>query len=484
MKTGAVVVTDIVGYSKLTGDNQELALELLTEHDSIILKSIDDYNGKSLVNRGDGFVIFFSDSAKAILCSIDIQTKIKKRNKLSVKNRKFKIRIGIHSGTYQIQNGEYHGECVDVASELEPLAPKGGILISSTLNTEVEYVRNIFTREYNTFKINKSNQKTYEVFNNIIDWYPKSKKIYVSDEKKYLEKMHYFYDKGDYSASIKFANSIFESTKNKKLKDEIFGFLCNSFISTGRTDYANQIIKEIKKNYPKKINNELKAHYLKLEAHILSNNGKFKKANSVYAETLGILDSIQSKYYNEVLFYSLINLFLNSSLSLDIFNSRIQKLKNDKYKILIDIIGLILKRDEVTDSLIKKINKISKNQNKSYAFWLLSQYYTSCNMINESYEYETKAQNNLEWCLDNISDIELRNNFKKNILVHKKIFTESSVKIDDLFDFKDYENIDISNNQNLNSINFQFCINCGKENTTNSAFCLACNTDLKKESYQ
>ena len=53
MKTGAVVVTDIVGYSKLTGDNQELALELLTEHDSIILNSIDDYNGKSLVNRGD-----------------------------------------------------------------------------------------------------------------------------------------------------------------------------------------------------------------------------------------------------------------------------------------------------------------------------------------------------------------------------------------------------------------------------------------------
>ena len=133
MKTGTVVVTDIVGYSKLTGENQELALELLTEHDSIILNSIDNYNGKSLVNRGDGFVIFFSDSRKAILCSTDIQTKIKKRNKLSVKNRKFKIRIGIHSGKYQIQNGEYHGECVDLASELEPLAPKGGILISLSL---------------------------------------------------------------------------------------------------------------------------------------------------------------------------------------------------------------------------------------------------------------------------------------------------------------------------------------------------------------
>ena len=104
-------------------------------------------------------------------------------------------------------------------------------------------------------------------------------------------------------------------------------------------------------------------------------------------------------------------------------------------------------------------------------------------MINESYDYETKAQNNLELCLDNISDTELRNNFKKNILVHKKIFTESSVKIDDLFDFKDYENNDISNDEKLSFKNFQFCINCGKENTTNSTFCLGCNTDLKKDSY-
>ena len=38
--------------------------------------------------------------------------------------------------------------------------------------------------------------------------------------------------------------------------------------------------------------------------------------------------------------------------------------------------------------------------------------------------------------------------------------------------------------QKLSFKNFQFCINCGKENTTNSAFCLACNTDLKEDSYQ
>ena len=91
MKIGTVIVTDIVGYSKLTGDNQELALELLAEHDSIILKGIDIFDGKVLVNRGDGFVAIFLNPINAILCSTDIQTKINKRNKLSVKNRKFKI---------------------------------------------------------------------------------------------------------------------------------------------------------------------------------------------------------------------------------------------------------------------------------------------------------------------------------------------------------------------------------------------------------
>ena len=482
MKIGTVIVTDIVGYSKLTGDNQELALELLTEHDSIILKSVESFDGKVLVNRGDGFVVIFADSTNAILCSTDIQTKINKRNKLSVKNRKFRIRIGIHCGRYQIQKGEYHGECVDVASELEPLAPKGGILISSKLNSEIEYVKNVYTREYKKFKINKSNQVTYEVYNNMIDWYSKSSNIYVSNEKKYIKKMHSYYEEGDYSGSIKFANSIFESTKNKNLKLEISGFLCNSFISAGRMDYANKIIKEINNNFSENINNELEGHYLKLEAHILSNNGKFKKSDSLYNKSLDILYSIKSKYFNEVLFYLYMNLYLNGNLSEKTFSKRNIKLKNDKYKILIEVFKLVITKSEVDDSLIKKINNIDRTQNKSYALWLLSQYYSDNNMINESYNYETKAQDLLELCSNNISDNDLQQNFKKNILLHKKILSESLVKIDDLFDFSD----DIKDESSINSINsnnFNFCIECGIENVNSRIDCSECETDLRKGTY-
>jgi hypothetical protein len=267
------------------------------------------------------------------------------------------------------------------------------------------------------------------------------------------------------------------------LKVEISGFLCNSFLSAGRMDYANKIIKEIKINFQKNTNKELKGHYLKLEAHIFSNSGKFKKANSLYSESLEILDLIKSKYYNEVLFYLYINLFLDRNLSEDTFNNRQKKLKNDKYKILIEIIELVIKKDGINDSLIKKINDITRIQNKSYAFWFLSQYYSNNNKINESYDYETKAQDFLELCSNNISDIDLQEDFKKNILLHKKILSESSVKIDDLFDFSNDDINDENLSNSLNSNIFNFCIECGIENINNTLVCFKCKTDLKKDAY-
>ena len=134
-----VIVTDIVGYSKLTGDNQDLALELLAEHDKIIIESVKLLNGNILVNRGDGFVAMFSYPADAVLCSMDIQNKITTRNKFNIKSRLFRIRIGIHTCGYSKDGNDYHGECIDGASILEPLAPYGGILISSYLNSLLEF---------------------------------------------------------------------------------------------------------------------------------------------------------------------------------------------------------------------------------------------------------------------------------------------------------------------------------------------------------
>ena len=177
------------------------------------------------------------------------------------------------------------------------------------------------------------------------------------------------------------------------------------------------------------------------------------------------------------------NLYLNGNLTAEIFSKWDIVLNNDKYKTLIEVFKSVVTNNEIDNSQLKKINNISRMQNKSYCYWLLSHYYINNKMINESYHYETKAQDLLELCSSNISDIVLKENFKKNIFLHKKILSESSVKIDDLFDFPN-ENLQEDSINSLNSDNFNFCIECGIENINNVSDCFECKTDLRKDIYQ
>ena len=80
------------------------------------------------------------------------------------------------------------------------------------------------------------------------------------------------------------------------------------------------------------------------------------------------------------------------------------------------------------------------------------------------------------------SDIYIHGLGKKNIFLHKKILSESSVKIDDLFDFSN-ENLQEDSLNSLNSDNFNFCIECGIENINNVSDCFECKTDLRKDIY-
>ena len=78
-------------------------------------------------------IVQFDDYANSANCAVDIQRKLEKRNFLNIKERKLNVRIGIHYGEYIKEGNEIHGECIHIASKLEPLAPIGGIAISRQL---------------------------------------------------------------------------------------------------------------------------------------------------------------------------------------------------------------------------------------------------------------------------------------------------------------------------------------------------------------
>ena len=129
-----VMFTDMVGYSKLTGDDQNLALELLKEHDKIIEPLIAKYKGTIVKRIGDAIVAIFDDPSNIIQSAVEIQQSLKNRNNRNTKSRHITLRIGLHHGEIILKNDEVHGLGYDIASSIEPICEYGGIAVLSLIH--------------------------------------------------------------------------------------------------------------------------------------------------------------------------------------------------------------------------------------------------------------------------------------------------------------------------------------------------------------
>ena len=477
-----VIITDIVGYSKLTGDNQELALELLAEHDKLILKSIQKFNGRVLVNRGDGFIVVFKEPENAVLSSMEIQTAIKTRNKYNSRNRKFNIRIGVHAGEYSEDKNDFYGESIDTASILEPMAPPGGILISENLNKLLVLQPNIYSREYKKIPLNKKRRMTYLIYSNFIDWYlDKNNSIGILDISDFEKISLNYYKKLDYSSSLKFSNSIYELDQSKNINISNLNSICSSLIIIGQLDLANKLIPVIKVDINQKLDLEHTGKLFKLEGDIQFNKRKYRKSINLYKKSYELLKESNSSLLGELLFYIYLNLFIDNKLDKKVFNQYENKIVNDNYKILIDCIRSII-FDKDIDDCINNIDNMKDLRLKSYGYWLFSKYYGISKNISVSYKYETLAQDTLKESSLTISDKSLTEIYLLNLLIHQKILNETSVDIDDLID------IDINSNDNKEQNNisheaFLFCVSCGFKNKNHYSKCHSCNTNLLESYY-
>ena len=75
-KLAAIVFTDIVGFTKLSAENEPVALELLNRQREILKPIVDKYNGEWLKEIGDGLLLSFSTNREAVDCAIAIQNAV------------------------------------------------------------------------------------------------------------------------------------------------------------------------------------------------------------------------------------------------------------------------------------------------------------------------------------------------------------------------------------------------------------------------
>src|SRR5262245_32712906 len=75
-KLAAIFSTDVVGYSRLMGDDEEATIHTLTAYRAIISSLIQQYRGRVVDSPGDNLLAEFASVVDAVRCAVDIQQPI------------------------------------------------------------------------------------------------------------------------------------------------------------------------------------------------------------------------------------------------------------------------------------------------------------------------------------------------------------------------------------------------------------------------
>jgi len=137
-KLTAILYTDVAGYSRLTGGDEEGTHRRVMETLDHVSNRINEGGGKVLRYAGDAILADFSSVVTAVKCAVSIQNELHERNQSFDQNDKLLVRIGINIGDVIEDRGEVYGDGVNLAARLEAHAPEGGVCLSAIVHDQVK----------------------------------------------------------------------------------------------------------------------------------------------------------------------------------------------------------------------------------------------------------------------------------------------------------------------------------------------------------
>jgi TolB-like protein/class 3 adenylate cyclase len=131
-KIAAILVADVVGYSRLAGADEEGTLaRLRAMRSDLIDPAVAAHHGRTVKRTGDGSIVEFRSVVDAVRCAIEVQEGMVERNAGVAEDRRIQFRVGIHLGdVVEESDGDLMGDGVNIAARLEGIAEPGAICLS------------------------------------------------------------------------------------------------------------------------------------------------------------------------------------------------------------------------------------------------------------------------------------------------------------------------------------------------------------------
>src|SRR5258707_15127615 len=138
-KIAAILVADVVGYSRLAGtDEDRILARLRALRSDLSDPAIAVHKGRVVKRTGDGALVEFRSVVDAVRCAIEVQTGMVERNVGLPAERRIEFRIGIHLGdVVEESDGDLMGDGINIASRLEGIAKPGAICLSEDAYRQV-----------------------------------------------------------------------------------------------------------------------------------------------------------------------------------------------------------------------------------------------------------------------------------------------------------------------------------------------------------
>ena len=137
-RLAAILAADVAGYSRLMGQDEAGTLSRLRTHRrELIDPRIAEHKGRIVKTTGDGILIEFPSVVGAVTCAVAVQEGMAERNAAIAVEQRIEFRVGINLGDVIVEDGDIHGDGVNVAARLEALAEPGSICLSAVVHDQV-----------------------------------------------------------------------------------------------------------------------------------------------------------------------------------------------------------------------------------------------------------------------------------------------------------------------------------------------------------
>ena len=137
-RLAAIVIADVVGYSKLIRANEEgTRARFQALQDDLFGPLVASHGGRVIKTMGDAFLLEFPSAVEAVACAVDVQRDLHELEADKQAEWRIQFRIGINVGDIIVEGNDIHGDGVNVAARLEAICEPGGLCISDMVRQAI-----------------------------------------------------------------------------------------------------------------------------------------------------------------------------------------------------------------------------------------------------------------------------------------------------------------------------------------------------------